>query len=187
MLRTDPRSAEMLSAAGPSPAGAASGSAALGPAAASKGAPLANASSFAGPGPLGAWTVARGASQRIDPPHPLAGGTPQPGEPIPSPESGAEEPDSGEADFAACESLLKLHAADLIERLQAWARDLDARESQINMRSALQDHRERQFRLWAQSHRADLEESVRAHEQRDKDLRDSARRLAILELSQHLR
>lgn len=89
--------------------------------------------------------------------------------------------------MATRESLLKLQAADLIERLQVWSSDLDGRESQINSRAALQDHRERQFRLWAQSRRADLEESIRAAEERAEELREAARRLAIAELSQRVR
>ncbi len=42
---------------------------------------------------------------------------------------------------------LGLHAADLIQRLQHWEADLEIRETELNARSALQDHLQRQFRI----------------------------------------
>lgn len=90
--------------------------------------------------------------------------------------------DAEDADFAAGEMLLRLHAAELIDRLQRWACDLDVRQSQLNLQSASQDHRERQFRLWMQAREAELQERLEGAEQRDQDLRDSARRLALAEL-----
>lgn len=132
---------------------------------------------------------------RIDPPHgrsvapPLAPSTTA--SPVasrgPSVSPAAAVDETREAEMAARESLLRLHAADLIERLQVWSSDLDARESQINSRAALQDHRERQFRLWAQSRRADLEDSIRAAEERAEELCEAARRLTLAELTQRIR
>lgn len=90
--------------------------------------------------------------------------------------------DAEDADFAAGEMLLRLHAAELIDRLQRWACDLDVRQSQLNLQSASQDHRERQFRLWMQAREAELQERLEGAEQREKALRDSARRLALAEL-----
>ncbi|WP_164100980.1 hypothetical protein [Candidatus Laterigemmans baculatus] len=130
---------------------------------------------------------------RFDPPHPhldapaflpqQAAGPPPALAALPT----AVVDETREAEMATRESLLHLQAADLIERLQLWSSDLDARESQLNARLALQDHRERQFRLWAQSRRADLEASIRAADERAGELREAARRLAIAELSQQAR
>lgn len=90
--------------------------------------------------------------------------------------------DADEGDFAASEALLRLHATELIDRLQEWSRDLDARQSQLNLQSASQDQRERQFRLWTQAREAELQERLRVAEERDKELRESAHRLALAEL-----
>lgn len=90
--------------------------------------------------------------------------------------------DTGEAEFATGETLLRLHATELIDRLQRWSCDLDARQSQLNLQSASQDQRERQFRLWSQARETELMQRLRAAEQQEKRLRESARRLALTEL-----
>ncbi|WP_372723396.1 hypothetical protein [Novipirellula sp.] len=77
------------------------------------------------------------------------------------------------------EQWLGLQAADLIERLQAWESDLDAREAQLNSRAALQEHRERQFRLERQAASTDLAEQTRAVQRLHADLKAQARRLAF--------
>lgn len=74
---------------------------------------------------------------------------------------------------------LRLHATDLIGHLQTWAADLDARESQINFRSSLQDHRERQFRLLQQDASAEMAEQQRAIDRLRSEIQAQARRLAF--------
>ncbi|EMI16949.1 hypothetical protein RMSM_06123 [Rhodopirellula maiorica SM1] len=77
------------------------------------------------------------------------------------------------------EQWLGLQAADLIERLQRWESDLDAREAQLNARAAIQEHRERQFRLERQAATIDLAEQTRAAQRLHADLKTQARRLAF--------
>lgn len=83
------------------------------------------------------------------------------------------------AETSPREQWLGLQAADLIERLQAWESDLDAREAQLNSRAALQEHRERQFRLEQQAASTDLAEQTRAAQRLHADLKAQARRLAF--------
>ncbi len=45
------------------------------------------------------------------------------------------------------EQWLRLHASDLIDRLQAWSLDLDAREAQLDARLAAQRHSEHRARM----------------------------------------
>ncbi len=82
-------------------------------------------------------------------------------------------------DTSPQEQWLGLQAADLIERLQAWESDLDAREAQLNARAALQEHRERQFRLEQQAATTDLAEQARASQRLHAELKAQARRLAF--------
>ncbi|GAA5506744.1 hypothetical protein [Novipirellula caenicola] len=77
------------------------------------------------------------------------------------------------------ESWLGLQAADLIERLQRWESELDAREAQLNARAAIQEHRERQFRLEQQAASTDLAEQTRAAQRLQAELKAQARRLAF--------
>ncbi|TWT76341.1 hypothetical protein CA13_68350 [Planctomycetes bacterium CA13] len=77
------------------------------------------------------------------------------------------------------ESLLKLHGEELIERLQNWAADLDAREATLNSRAALQEHRERQFRVQQQSTLAELAEQARAAKRAEVAIRHRARQMAF--------
>ncbi|TWU45635.1 hypothetical protein Q31b_08110 [Novipirellula aureliae] len=82
-------------------------------------------------------------------------------------------------DVEAHPEWLSLHSDDLIERLQAWAADLDAREVQLNHRAAMQDQRERQFRMTQQGIAAELKEKQLAAEKRESELRRKARQLAF--------
>lgn len=60
------------------------------------------------------------------------------------------------------DSLLCLHGAELIEQLRAWAREIDARQAQLNAQQALQELQERQFRTWRSSEMQQIEEARRA-------------------------
>ncbi len=77
------------------------------------------------------------------------------------------------------QSWLHLHCVELIEKLQDWSADLDAREAQLNSRTALLEHRERQVRLEQQSSRLDLDELKHSLQQEIDELRAAARRLAF--------
>jgi predicted DNA binding CopG/RHH family protein len=77
------------------------------------------------------------------------------------------------------EQWLRLHATDLIDHLQSWSADLDARESQINLRASMQDHRERQFRLLQQDASAEMAEQQRAIDRLRSEIQTQARRLAF--------
>jgi hypothetical protein len=107
---------------------------------------------------------------RVDPPHAAI-----PGEDAPS----------SSATSAPAESLskphdwLRLHAGELVDRLQAWATDLDAREAQLNARTSLQDHRERRFRLQQQDAATELAEQQRSIERLRVEIETQARRLAF--------
>ncbi|NNE01517.1 MAG: hypothetical protein HKN47_29750 [Pirellulaceae bacterium] len=80
------------------------------------------------------------------------------------------------------EAWLKLHATDLIRRLQTWATDLDAREADLNASFARQDLRERRFRL----HQQEIEIQMAQHQQAANELQEQmqahARRLAFQSL-----
>lgn len=85
----------------------------------------------------------------------------------------------GDPSHAFHDSLLRLHAADLINRLQGWAEELDAREARLNGQAAQQDLRERQFRTVRQSSLADLREQRRAIERLREALEEPSRQGAI--------
>ncbi len=74
---------------------------------------------------------------------------------------------------------LRLHATDLIDRLRAWASDLDAREAQLNSRTSIQEHRERHFRLRQQDLATELAEQQRSIERLRQEIEAQARRLAF--------
>ncbi len=93
-------------------------------------------------------------------------------------QAGCDEPDSA-AEFDSADDWLRLHATDLIDRLQSWASDLDARESQLNARASLQDHRERCFRLQQQDVATELAEQQRSIERLRQESEAQARRLAF--------
>lgn len=77
------------------------------------------------------------------------------------------------------DDLVHFHASDLIDRLQGWAADLDAREAQLNARSSLQDHRERRFRLNQQDASTEIAEQQRSIERLREEVEAQARRLAF--------
>jgi hypothetical protein len=84
------------------------------------------------------------------------------------------------ANLPSPEDWLRLQASDLVDRLQAWASDLDAREAQLNARASLQDHRERRFRLRQQDAETELAEQQRSIGRLRHELQAQARRLAFL-------
>jgi hypothetical protein len=87
---------------------------------------------------------------------------------------------AAEPEFAGTrDQWLQLHADDLVERMQRWAADLDAREAQLNARASLQDHRERRARLEQQELANELAEQERSIERLRKELEAQARRLAF--------
>jgi len=59
------------------------------------------------------------------------------------------------------EDWLSLHAADLIRRIQSWADELSARESQFTTRLSLQEQRERSFRARCEKLAARAEKNTR--------------------------
>lgn len=77
------------------------------------------------------------------------------------------------------EGWLRLHATDLIDRLQSWASDLDAREAQLNSRTSIQEHRERRFRLRQQDLATELAEQQRSIDRLRLEIEAQARRLAF--------
>lgn len=86
---------------------------------------------------------------------------------------------AGDEISADSDAWLRMHATDLVDHLQAWSADLDARESQINLRASMQDHRERQFRLMQQDAAAELAERQRAIDRLRSEIQAQARRLAF--------
>ncbi len=74
---------------------------------------------------------------------------------------------------------LRLHASELIERLQAWADDLDRREAHLNSRTALLEHRERQLRLQEQNAQCELVAMKSALQREVNEVRAVARRIAF--------
>ncbi|MCP4504688.1 MAG: hypothetical protein GY822_32690 [Deltaproteobacteria bacterium] len=56
---------------------------------------------------------------------------------------------------------LSLHAVDLIRRIQDWADELSARESQLTNRMSQQQQRERSFRALRETSVAQVKENAR--------------------------
>ncbi len=79
------------------------------------------------------------------------------------------------------EELLRLHAESLIRELRDWADKLEAQNAELNVRSAMQDQRETQFRLWESSQRQQLGELSLAAEKRYADAKEAFMRAAITE------
>jgi hypothetical protein len=86
---------------------------------------------------------------------------------------------ASETDLASKEDWLRLHATDLLDRLQTWASDLDAREAQLNARLSVQDHRERRFRIHQHDVATELAEQQRSIERLRAENKAQARRLAF--------
>lgn len=98
------------------------------------------------------------------------------GPPSPGPDSGHQETGEG---VTGREDWLRLHACELVDRLQSWADDLDAREAKLNARSSLQDLRERRFRLEQQNAETELAEQQRSTDRLRREVEADARRLAF--------
>ncbi len=103
-------------------------------------------------------------------------GPPSPGPLSPGPDSGHQETGEG---VTGREDWLRLHACELVDRLQSWADDLDAREAKLNARSSLQDLRERRFRLEQQNAETELAEQQRSTDRLRREVEADARRLAF--------
>lgn len=95
------------------------------------------------------------------------------------PPGAANDPPPVDENSADGDAWLRMHATDLVDHLQAWSADLDARESQINLRASMQDHRERQFRLLQQDAIAEMAEQQRAIDRLRSEIQTQARRLAF--------
>jgi len=80
------------------------------------------------------------------------------------------------------ESWLRLHAAELIRRLQTWANGLDAREATLNAAFARQDLRERQFRLQQNEFQAEMDAAEQAADELHQKVAAQSRRLAFQSL-----
>ncbi len=76
---------------------------------------------------------------------------------------------------------LRFHASDLIEQLQGWASDLDAREAHLNARLAVQDHRERQFRMQQQDVSAEMAERQRSLRRLQEEIQSRCQSLHCVE------
>lgn len=77
------------------------------------------------------------------------------------------------------EDWLRLHAADLVAQLQQAAESLDAREARLNAQIATHERREREFRLWSESQRNELDELRDEAERLRTELKTAARRVAL--------
>lgn len=82
-------------------------------------------------------------------------------------------------DIPSQDEWLRLHAIDLIGRLQDWSADLDSREAQLNSRTSIQEQRERSFRLRQQDLATELAEQQRSVERLRREIEAQARRLAF--------
>lgn len=77
--------------------------------------------------------------------------------------------------------LAATHIEDLLQQLRCRAKELDRREGVLHTAMALQDARERQFRLEAEEQNARLDEREAALLRFSEQLRQEARRMAICE------
>lgn len=85
------------------------------------------------------------------------------------------------------EELLRLHAESLIRELREWADALETQSAALNVRSAMQDQRETQFRLWESSQRQQLNELSSAAEMRYAAAKEVFVRAAISEFGNRSR
>ena len=125
--------------------------------------------------------------RRIDPPNPVIS---QPASKRSRSAIGALQPTGSRAVDASesnqtiheCrQEWLELQAAELISQLQRLSMELDARESQLNVRASLQDNRERKFRLRQQDELLQLSEQQRALDRRQQEIETQVRQLAFRE------
>ncbi|MCG8653761.1 MAG: hypothetical protein MI861_28240 [Pirellulales bacterium] len=108
-------------------------------------------------------------------------GSHQLGSDIPTPDWQPTAAEESRVDPSSPQQWLQCHAIDLIQKLQQWADDLDAREAQLNWRSAAQDRRERQFRPQQQDLVAEMAEQQRSVQRLQAEAESQARRLAFAE------
>lgn len=127
-------------------------------------------------------------AQRIDKPHPSSSTALAAVSPSQSSDTSAcERPEDVSVaatetqEVTSGEELLRLHAESLIRELREWADRLEAQNAELNVRSALQDQRETQFRLWESSQRSQLGELSSAAEKRYADAKEAFMRAAIAE------
>jgi hypothetical protein len=71
------------------------------------------------------------------------------------------------------------HAEDLLHHIQTLSEDLDARSAVLNATIAVQERRERAFRLWAQQRSEELRRQQEACLQERARLAAQARRMAL--------
>ncbi len=124
---------------------------------------------------------------RIDPPHrpeprrrPDSRSTSENGRPVGTAAEDANAEDNGVSDDSTGElAWFHRQTADLVDHLQAWSEDLDAREAQLNGRASSQDQRERQFRLQQSDAANELAEQQRAIERIRAEIQAQARRIAF--------
>ncbi|MGB7342593.1 MAG: hypothetical protein WBD20_00120 [Pirellulaceae bacterium] len=110
--------------------------------------------------------------RRVDRPH--VSGAETPSDAISSPPQSSASLDR--------EAWLKLHAAELIRRLQTWANGLDAREASLNAACARQDLRERQFRLKQAEFQAEMDDAQQDVDDLRRQIAAQSRRLAFQSL-----
>ncbi len=91
--------------------------------------------------------------------------------------------DQHEASSIDRDAWLRLHADELIRRLQLWATGLDAREAHLNAAYAQQDLRERKFRLQQMDFQNEMSEARRSVEQLRTQVDAQSRRLAFESLA----
>ena len=71
------------------------------------------------------------------------------------------------------------HADDLVEFLQRWSEELDARSARLHADMATHERRERAFRLWMQNRRSEHEAQLADFLQAQSRVEAAARRFAI--------
>lgn len=82
------------------------------------------------------------------------------------------------------QSVVLAHAEDLLDKLQRLSEDLDIRSAKLNADIALQERRERAFRLWAQQRTEEIRAQRDDCDRQRQQLKTQARRIAVVE-SQH--
>ncbi|QEG38614.1 hypothetical protein [Roseimaritima ulvae] len=130
--------------------------------------------------PVGNQPASAEAGRRIDPPH-HGGQRPQSDDnTLPTATAAPSGPaTAAQTNDDAGSSLLHAHAEDLVHNLQTWAELLDRRESELHAAMALQENRERSFRLWSQSQQQQLQQLEREALRLREELKQQARRLAL--------
>jgi len=76
-------------------------------------------------------------------------------------------------------SIRAAHADDLVEFLQSWSEELDARSARLHADMATHERRERAFRLWMQNRRIELEVQLAEYQHSQARAEAAARRFAI--------